>query len=237
MTNLEAIQVGARRAGLSDTNATYLGWARTYLNTITKEVDGDTTWWWKFKSGSYTTVASQRLYDAGTDVQQLIWGANQTRDEPLGIKPSSMAMKLDPPLTETGSPEFLYVWGVAADDGQMQIGTYPIDSTASETIAYLYYAFTPDFTDANDDDSLNPYIHPTVQPAVPFGIARLLKQQEGDEEGAEVEEAEMQKILNRARRANGQVLGEYLSLRNPAKIAQAMGYQNLRSLTIQEGSL
>lgn len=237
MTNLEAIKVGIRRAGLSDTNATYLGWGRTYLNTVTKEIDGDSTWWWKFKSGSITTDGSTRLYDAGNDVQQLIWGANQTRDNPLGIRPSTHAMKLDPPLTETGSPDFIYIWGVASDNGQMQIGTYPIDSTSGETIAYMYYAFTPDFTSANDEDSLDPYIHPTVQPALSFGIARLLMQQEGDQEGAEVEEAEMQKVLNRARRANGQVLGEYVALRNPAGIATGMGINALKSLTIQEGSL
>ena len=237
MTNLDLIKIGVRRAGLSDTNATYLGWGRSYLNAVTKEIDGDSTWWWKFKSGSFTTDGSTRLYDAGNDVQQLIWGANQTQDHPLGIQPSSVAMKLDPPLTEAGTPEFLYIWGVAADDGQMQIGTYPIGSTASETIAYMYYAFTPDFDDTADDDSINPYIHPTVQPAIYFGISRLLKQQEGDEEGAEVEVAEMEKVLNRARRANGQVLGEQIALRSPLAAAGAMGMDRMRQLTINEGSL
>ena len=187
-------------------------------------------------TGSFSSIAGTRLYDGAAGIDSLIWGANQSRDEPLGLRTSSHAMRLDPPLTETGTPEFLYLWGI--DSGaNMQLACYPIDSSTGETIAYMYYSFTPDFSSGNDADSLDAYYPESVQPALYFGVARLLKQQEGDEEGAEIEEAEMQKVLNRARRSNGQILGESIRVRNPAQVANSLGIDALRRLTIQEGTL
>ena len=65
-----------------------------------------------------------------------------------------------------------------------------------------------------DDLKLHQYLLNAIfalQPALYFGIARLLKQQEGDDEGGLIEEAEFQKALSRARRNNIDVLGDIVT--------------------------
>lgn len=281
-TVLETVQVGLRRAGLEETNTAYKDYGRTYLNAIIKEIEGDATWWWKFKSGSITTTKTMtlsgfgspatytagetltgssssatatavahtsgettltfksesgtfttsdtvtggssgatatyvsdtttRLYAGANNVQSLISAFNETGNTTLSIERPRIIQRQDPDFTETGTPCYLYPWGIDSS-GVIQMALYPMDSTTNESITYQYYSYTPDFTEDNDTDSLDGYIHPIVQPALYFGIARLLKQQEGDDEGGLIEEAEFQKALSRARRNNIDVLGDIVTRR------------------------
>ena len=281
-TVLDIVQVGLRRAGLEETNTAYKDYGRTYLNAIIKEIEGDATWWWKFKSGSITTTKTMtlsgfgspatytagetltgssssatatavahtsgettltfksesgtfttadtviggssgsigvyvsdtttRLYAGANNVQSLISAFNETGNTTLSIERPRIIQRQDPDFTETGTPCYLYPWGIDSS-GVIQMALYPMDSTTNESITYQYYSYTPDFTEDNDTDSLDGYIHPIVQPALYFGIARLLKQQEGDDEGGLIEEAEFQKALSRARRNNIDVLGDIVTRR------------------------
>tara|TARA_R100000808_G_C2025251_1_gene71592 strand:- start:8 stop:337 length:330 start_codon:yes stop_codon:yes gene_type:complete len=109
-----------------------------------------------------------------------------------------------------------------------------MDSTTNETITYQYYSYTPDFSGTTDyGTSLDSYVHPSVQPALYFGISRLLKQQEGDDEGALIDEAEFQKVLSRARRNNIDVLGDYTTRRMLPPMTDGFSH----SYTPREGSL
>tara|TARA_Y100001938_G_scaffold151177_1_gene246921 strand:+ start:11056 stop:11964 length:909 start_codon:yes stop_codon:yes gene_type:complete len=279
-TVLETVQVGLRRAGLEETNTAYKDYGRTYLNAIIKEIEGDATWWWKFKTGTITTTKTMtltgiadleeftagetitgssssatatvvahtagestltfksesgtfttsetvtggssgsagsyvsdtttRLYAGANNVQSLISAFNETGNDTLSIERPRIIQRQDPDFTETGTPCYLYPWGIDSS-GVIQMALYPMDSTTNETITYQYYSYTPDFTSDNDTDSLDGYVHPIVQPALYFGIARLLKQQEGDDEGGLIEEAEFQKALSRARRNNIDVLGDIVT--------------------------
>ena len=281
-TVLETIQVGLRRAGLDENVDFYKEYGLTYLNAVIKEVEGDATWWWKFKSGTITTTKTMtlsgigsveaytagetitgglagatatvvahtagentltfksesgtfttsdtvtggassstgvyvsetttRLYDGANNIQALISAFNETGNDSLHIDRPRIIQRQDPDFTETGTPCFLYPWGIDSS-GTMQLALYPMDSTTNETISYQYYSFTPDFTKDELSTSLDSYIHPTIQPAVYFGIGRLLKQQEGDDEGALIDEAEFQKVLRRARRNNIDILGDYVTRR------------------------
>ena len=279
-TVLEIVQVGLRRAGLEETNTAYKNYGRTYLNAIIKEIEGDATWWWKFKTGTITTTKTMtlsgissteaytagetieggasgatatvvahttgentltfksesgtfttsdtvtgessgsagvyvsdtttRLYAGANNVQSLISAFNETGNDSLSIERPRIIQRQDPDLNETGTPCYLYPWGIDSS-GVIQMALYPMDSTTNESITYQYYSYTPDFTEDNDTDSLDGYVHPIVQPALYFGIARLLKQQEGDDEGGLIEEAEFQKALSRARRNNIDVLGDIVT--------------------------
>lgn len=281
-TVLATVQVGLRRAGLEETNTAYKDYGRTYLNAIIKEIEGDATWWWKFKTGTITTTKTMtlsgigsseaftagetltgssssatatvvahtagettltfksesgtfttsdtvtggdssstgtyvsdtttRLYSGANNVQSLISAFNESGNTSLSIERPRIIQRQDPDFTSSGTPCYVYPWGIDSS-GVIQLAVYPMDSTTNESITYQYYSYTPDFTVDNDSDSLDAYIHPIVQPALYFGISRLLKQQEGDEEGALIEEAEFQKALRRARRNNIDVLGDIVTRR------------------------
>ena len=68
-TVLATIQVGLRRAGLEETNTAYKDYGRTYLNAVIKEIEGDATWWWKFKTGTITTTKTMTLSGIGSSEQ------------------------------------------------------------------------------------------------------------------------------------------------------------------------
>ena len=302
-TVLATIQVGLRRAGLEETNTAYKDYGRTYLNAVIKEIEGDATWWWKFKTGTITTTKTMtlsgigsseqytagdtitgssssatatvvshtagestltfksesgtfttsdtvsgtssgdlgtyvsdtatRLYDGASTVpvQSLVSAFNETSNNVLGIERPRIIQRYDPDLSDSGTPCFLYPWGIN-DSGVVQLALFPRDSTTNETITYQYYSYTPDFTEDDYSKSLDPYIHPTLQSGLFFGIARLLKQQEGDDEGGLVEEAEFQKVLQRARRNNINIFGDNVTRQlYPPMTAPAFNF------TVREGSL
>ena len=301
-TVLETIQVGLRRAGLDENVDFYRNYGLTYLNAVIKEIEGDATWWWKFKSGTITTTKTMtvsgigsseaytagetvtggmsgatatvvahtageatltfksesgtfttadtviggssgsigvyvsdtttRLYTGASNVQALISAFNETGNTNLYIDRPRIIQRQDPDFTETGTPCFLYPWGIDSS-GTMQIALYPMDSTTNETISYQYYSFTPDFVVGDYATSLDSYVHPSIQPALYFGIARLLKQQEGDDEGALIDEAEFQKVLRRARRNNIDVLGDIVTRRQYPAMTESTGGM----YTPREGSL
>ena len=302
-TVLETIQVGLRRAGLDENVDFYKEYGRTYLNAGIKEIEGDATWWWKFKSGSITTTKTRtlsdfgspaaytagesltgssssatatvvahtagettltfksesgtfttsdtvtesgssgatatyvsdtttRLYAGANNIQALISAFNETGNTNLYIDRPRIIQRQDPDFTQTGTPCFLYPWGIDSS-GIMQLALFPMDSTTNETISYQYYSFTPDFVAGDYATSLDSYVHPPIQPALYFGIARLLKQQEGDDEGALIDEAEFQKVLRRARRNNIDVLGDIVTRRQYPPMTEGSGGM----YTPSEGSL
>ena len=217
-------QMGLRRANLSETVTTHQDWARDYLNAIIKEIEGEATWWWKFKTGTITTVASTRTYSLASDTLSLVGVFDTSNNRHLHIEGPRFAQSLDPDLSETGDPRVIYPLGLDSS-GYMQAGLYPTPSATSDSITYQYYGYTPDFTSADDSTSLDTYIHPSVQPALYFGVARLLRQQEGDDEGAVIEEAEFQKVMARARRQNIDVMGDHRARRDlPPKTSTGFNF-------------
>ena len=183
--------------------------------------------------GTYVSDTTTRLYAGADNVQSLISAFNETGNDRLSIDRPRIIQRQDPDFTETGTPCYLYPWGIDSS-GAIQLALYPMDSTTNETITYQYYSYTPDFSGTNDyGTSLDAYVHPSVQPALYFGISRLLKQQEGDDEGALIDEAEFQKVLSRARRNNIDVLGDYTTRRMLPPMTDSFSY----SYTPREGSL
>lgn len=183
-TVLETVQVGLKRGGLSETNSTYKLDGLTYLNAVIKEIEGQATWWWKFKTGTITTTKTMtlsgigsseqyaagdtitgssssatatvvshtagestltfksesgtfttsdtvsgtssgdlgtyvsdtatRLYDGASTVpvQSLVSAFNETSNNVLGIERPRIIQRYDPDLSDSGTPCFLYPWGI-----------------------------------------------------------------------------------------------------------------------------
>lgn len=237
-------------SGTFTAGETITGGTSAKTATVVAYTAGETTLTFKSESGSFTASetitggsssatatyvsdVTTRLYDGGNDVLTLLSAFNETADDDISIADPRGVQKRDPVLTESGTVEAIYPWGVDSTSGNIQLGLYPKDSTTAQTVSFQYYAFTPDFTSANNSDSLNPYIHPTVQPALYFGIARLIKQQEGDDEGSLIELSEYQKVMKRALRNNIDIMGDMMKRRLEPGMWDGFDF----SFTPREGSL
>ena len=68
MTVLDAIKIALRRTGLDEANTQFQGNMRDYVNAILKDIEGEATWWWKFKTGTITTTKTMTLAAPPTNV-------------------------------------------------------------------------------------------------------------------------------------------------------------------------
>ena len=181
----------------------------------------------------YQSITPTRLYSLDVGIMNLLSVFNNTGDNKLSIAYPQSMQNLDPDFSITGTPEFLYIHGLDSITGAPRIGLYPKDDTTNETIDYQYYSFTPAFTAENDATSLDPYVLPFIQAALYHGIAKLLQQEKGDEEGMAVEMREFDRIMQRARRQNLDMMGD----KRFRRMRQTRTGQAGVSTTVVEGTL
>lgn len=206
MTNIEVIQIALRRVGLSTTSTTFKDGARSYLNLASKDLTSRAKWFWLFKESSFTCVSGQRSYSLALDVSVPLSFRNDTEDHVLVIWSSQDLDANDPDHSETGDPRYVSIDGIDSTTGYTKVALYP-KPTSTDVVKYRYYSFTPDFDSSNDSDSLDPYIHPLLQPALVFGVSALYKQEKGDDQGSMVDKAEMERIIQRGLLQNTTIQG------------------------------
>jgi hypothetical protein len=102
---------------------------------------------------------------------------------------------------------------------------YPTPDSA-DTIAYRYYRQIPEFTEAEDNNSLDQYYPQVIQPALVYGITSLYKQEKGDDQGSLLDRNEMERIVSVASRQNAAVQGnrKYRMRRSDDQVAGQFSY-------------
>jgi len=206
LTNIEVMQAALRRVGLSETSTTFKDSARTYLNIVAKDVASRAKWFWLFKEGSFACVASQRSYSLASDVAEPLSFRNHTEDHVIVVWDNQNLDASDPDHSETGDPRFVSIGGIDGTTGYIKVDLYPLPDDA-DVIKYRYYAFIPDFASDDDNNSLDPFIHPIIQPALMFGVSSLYKSEKGDDQGAMVDKGEMERVIQQGLLQNTVVQG------------------------------
>ena len=163
-------------------------------------------------SGGAATYSSReftRTYLLNSEVDKLHYFVNETDGTPLAIIGSEAYVEADPERDDTGDAGAVVVEGLDSetDTGQIVVSLLPRHSTTNETVRYGYYLFLPDWTSDDDSTDLKRWLHPRVQPALVFGIARLYKQEKGDDEGSLIEQREYTNIINNAKKQNHDIQG------------------------------
>ena len=111
----------------------------------------------------------------------------------------------DPDSSTDGDPRFVAINGIDTN-GAIQVTLYPTPDGV-DSIGYRYYRQIPEFVEAEDNNSINQYYPPVIQPALIYGITSLFKQEKGDDQGATVDRNEMERVLAIASRQNLSVQG------------------------------
>ena len=157
--------------------------------------------------GTLSSVASTKVYSLASDLAYPLSFRNNSQDYVMHIDGSEALDLRDPNQSQTGEPYSVTMVGLNTTTGYQQVQLHPAPDDSNTDIDYRYYAYLPDYT--SDDDSVNLSVKvPTIiQPALYFGTARLYKQEKGDYEGATLEFAEYQQVINRALNVNRQTDG------------------------------
>lgn len=233
MTLQEVLDRGILRAGLTETSAEYEDIARQYANATLQDIGARATWWWLFKEGTITTVASQRAYALATDVLTPVSFRDTTNDRPLTIVSDAEADGDDPDQSRTGDSAWVYLAGADATTGAPVVEIHPTPDTSSETIKYRYYKTIPEFTASNDSDDLFTAhgIPVLLHQALYLGVTVGLMTEYGDDASAQLSQQGMERIIRQAREVNGRMSGnrDYRLRRRDSRFQL-----NFR---IQEGSL
>lgn len=160
-------------------------------------------------TGTYSSREYTRTYKLSSDVDTLYYFVNETAGMRFEIAGPEEYVTRDPERDDTGDTHQVIIEGLDSDTstGQIQIAVNPRLSTTNETLRYGYYLLLPDWTEADDETDLAKWIHPTVQPALVFGISELYKQEKGDDEGAEVDRNQFRRIVARAKIRNLHIQG------------------------------
>jgi len=224
MTNLEVLQVALRRVGLNTGSTTFKDGARDYLNLIGKDIQSREQWNWLFTSSTFATVASTQTYSLASDVLTPLSFRNETENHVIIIKSTQDVDAADPDASITGDPRWAAINGIDSN-GAIQVSLYPIPDGV-DTIAYRYYRQIPEFTEANDADSLDQYYPLVIQPALIYGISSLYRQEKGDDQGAMIDRNEMERIISIASRQNASVQGNrtYRMKRSDDNFARQFSY-------------
>ncbi len=207
MTNLQVMQIALRRVGLATTSTTFKDGARDYLNIVSKDIAARAKWFWLFKESNFTCVQGQGSYSLASDVAEPLSFRNQTENHIMLVWSSQNLDANDPDRSVTGDSRFISINGIDSSTGYVRVSLYPLPDNSTDVIKYRYYAFIPDFDSDDDGNSLDTYIHPIVQPAMIFGISALYKEEKGDDQGAMVDKAEMERIIQRGLTQNRQIDG------------------------------
>jgi len=205
MTNIEILQVALRRVGLNTNSSTFKNSARDYLNLVGKDIQSREQWNWLFKSATFNTVADTRTYSLETDVLTPLSFRNITENHLIIVQSTQDIDAADPDSSTDGDPRFVAINGIDTN-GAIQVTLYPTPDGV-DSIGYRYYRQIPEFVEAEDNNSINQYYPPVIQPALIYGISSLFKQEKGDDQGAGVDRNEMERILAVASRQNLSVQG------------------------------
>tara|TARA_R100001510_G_C7644252_1_gene201719 strand:+ start:309 stop:1007 length:699 start_codon:yes stop_codon:yes gene_type:complete len=205
MTNIEILQVALRRVGLNTNSSTFKNSARDYLNLVGKDIQSREQWNWLFKSATFNTVADTRTYSLETDVLTPLSFRNITENHVIIVQSTQDIDAADPDSSTDGDPRFVAINGIDTN-GAIQVTLYPTPDGV-DSIGYRYYRQIPDFVELEDNNSINQYYPPVIQPALIYGISSLFKQEKGDDQGAGVDRNEMERVLAIASRQNLSVQG------------------------------
>jgi hypothetical protein len=207
-------------------------------NSVTPTSEGTLT---GQTSGAYCTFASReftQVYYLAADVLAPINFYNQTNGEVLTFQGYNRFDKLDPERDETGDVSDITVDGIdvtAGHPGQIAIRFHPAHSTTNETIRYRYLAYIPDWTESNDSTELDRWIPEQLQSALVFGAAELYMQEKGDDEGANINRALYEEMLEAGKEQNLRIWGTRKWRRRPA--TEWVGGGSAFDFSISEGSL
>jgi len=205
MTNIEILQIALRRVGLNTNSSTFKNSARDYLNLVGKDIQSREQWNWLFKSATFNTVADTRTYSLETDVLTPLSFRNITENHVIIVQSTQDIDAADPDSSTDGDPRFVAINGIDTN-GAIQVTLYPTPDGV-DSIGYRYYRQIPEFVEAEDNNSINQYYPPVIQPALIYGITSLFKQEKGDDQGATVDRNEMERVLAIASRQNLSVQG------------------------------
>ena len=205
MTNIEILQVALRRVGLNTNSSTFKNSARDYLNLVGKDIQSREQWNWLFKSATFNTVADTRTYSLETDVLTPLSFRNITENHVIIVQSTQDIDAADPDSSTDGDPRFVAINGIDTN-GAIQVTLYPTPDGV-DSIGYRYYRQIPEFVELEDNNSINQYYLPVIQPALIYGISSLFKQEKGDDQGAGVDRNEMERVLAIASRQNLSVQG------------------------------
>jgi hypothetical protein len=185
-------------------------------------------------TSTYSSREFTRNYLLATDVGSLYWFVNETDEHLIDIVGPEEYIVRDPARDDTGDARRVIIEGLDADTntGQVSVAFLPRPSTTNETIRYSYYLNLTDWTSANDTTDLVRWIPPIMQSALVFGIARLYKQEKGDDEGAASEEIMYRKIVDQGLEQNINIWGNRRWRRMETPVAL-----NRFDFRVQEGSL
>jgi len=196
----------------SGATATVVSWAASTRVLTVKDESGTFTTSERVQQsgsiyGTLSSVASTKIYTLASDLAYPLSFRNNSQDYVMHIDGSEALDLRDPDQSQTGEPYSVTMVGLDTTTGYQQVQLHPAPDDSNTDIDYRYYAYLPDYT--SDDDSVNLSVKvPTIiQPALYFGTARLYKQEKGDYEGATLEFAEYQQVVNRALNVNRQTDG------------------------------
>ena len=203
MTLGEAIDRVQNRAGLSESSATYTTRARSYLSMIAMEVSNLVPWWWLDRTTTFDTVASTRTYTPiASQITALYSLWDEDNERHVDFVTADEYDALDPEHTDEGTVEAACVEGVDATTGYPVIGLWRVPS-AVVTIRIRYRIEINEWTSSNDSsDFLALGIPRLLENALVYGATGLVMEENGDEQGAAREGANMARIVELAKKRN-----------------------------------
>ena len=172
-----------------------------------------------------------RQYQLASDVLMPYSWRDETNDRRLLIASWDEMDAADADQDESGDARWVVPEGIDSSTGYQVVALYPLHSTSNETFKYRYHSFIPDWTSDDDSTALDRWVPQVLQPALIYGGAKLYKQEKGDDDGAEAEASEYDRLINRALRLNGNMWGNRRRVRGYARGGQPFNFN------VQEGSL
>lgn len=154
--------------------------------------------------GTLSSIAETKQYSLASDLAYALSFRNKSQDYTMRVEGSEFLDVQDPDQSQTGEPNTVVMVGLDTTTGYQKVQLYPAPSDSATDIDYRYYAYLPEYTSDDNAVSLDVKVPIILQPALYFGIARLYKQEKGDYEGATLEFAEYQQVVNRALNVNRQ---------------------------------
>ena len=172
-----------------------------------------------------------REYQLASDVLYPYSWRDETNDRVLIIASWDEMDLADTDQDEEGDARWIVPEGIDANTGFHVVAVYPIHATTNETFRYRYYSYVPDWTSANDATALDGWVPVLLQNALVYGGAALFQLEKGDEDGAEKNRQEYDRIIDRALRVNARTFGNRRRSRNGANVVSGFNF------FVQEGSL
>ena len=120
MTVLDAIKIALRRTGLDDANTQFQGNMRDYVNAILKDIEGEATWWWKFKTGTITTTKTMTIATSPANVSAGDTVTGQTSEATAIVDSVSSTSNVLEVKSEAGT----FTAGENIKKGELAVGVF-----------------------------------------------------------------------------------------------------------------